>query len=176
MFAKVRLRRALLVLLLLLPATIFADPPTEDSVKAGFVLNFARYAEWPAALIASGELKICWLGSQTLSGKLAELDGTKTRGLVVRVQQTVRPEDWRECHVLFIPASETHRMTAILHTLEQTPVLTVSDSPDFIEAGGMIGLKTVNGRIRFDISQRAVHRTGLSLSSRLLTLADGLVQ
>jgi hypothetical protein len=43
-----RWRRALLALLLLLPAMAFADTPTEDSVKAGFILDFAKFTDWPA--------------------------------------------------------------------------------------------------------------------------------
>lgn len=163
-------------MLLLLPAMALADMPSEDSVKAGFVLNFAKYAEWPAASIGSGELKICWVGPQALSGKLAELGGGRAQNLMVRARQTARPEEWRDCHLLFIPASETHRVDLVLRTLAQTPTLTISDSPNFIQAGGMIGLKMLDGRIRFDISQRAARQAGLTLSSRLLRLADEVEQ
>ncbi len=176
MITGARWRKALLALLLLLPAMTFALPPTEDNVKAGFVLNFAKYAEWPTAFMGSGELKICWLGPQALSGKLAELGGVKAKGLVVRARQTERPEEWRDCHVLFIPASEVHRVDMVLRTLAQTPTLTVSDSPNFIQAGGMIGLKMLDGRIRFDINQRAARQVGLTLSSQLLRLAEEVLQ
>lgn len=175
MITGARWRRALLAILLL-PVMALADTPSEDSVKAGFVLNFAKYAEWPVASMGSGELKICWLGSQALSGKLAELTGAKAQGLVVRGRQTVRPEEWRDCHVLFIPASEAHRLDVVLRTLAQTPTLTISDSPDFVQSGGMIGLKQHASRIRFDINLAAARKAGLTLSSQLLKLADEVFQ
>lgn len=170
-----RWRRALLAILLLLPTMASAVTPSEDSVKAGFVLNFAKYTEWPAAFMGGGELKICWLGAQALSGKLAELTGSRVQGLVVRGRQVARPEEWRDCHVLFIPASEASRLNAVLGTLTM-PTLTVSDSPDFVQSGGMIGLKQYAGRIRFDINLAAARKAGLSLSSQMLKLADEVLQ
>lgn len=60
----------------------------------------------------------------------------------------------------------------MLRALGQTPVLTVSDAPGFVQAGGMIGLKLRGGRIGFDINHGAARATGLVLSSQLLKLAD----
>ncbi|MDP2196624.1 MAG: YfiR family protein [Rhodocyclaceae bacterium] len=170
-----RWRRALLAIVLLLPTIASAVTPSEESVKAGFVLNFAKYTEWPAAFMGGGELKVCWLGPQALSGKLAELTGARVQGFVVRGRQVVRPEEWRDCHVLFIPASEASRLSAVLGALT-TPTLTVSDSPDFVQSGGMIGLSQRAGRIRFDVNLAAAHKVRLSLSSQVLKLADEVLQ
>jgi hypothetical protein len=50
--------------------------------------------------------------------------------------------------------------------------LTISDTPGFVQAGGIIELKLRAGRIRFDINQGAARQVGLKLSSQLLKLAD----
>lgn len=45
-------------LLLALPlATADADEFKADQVKAGFVLNFSKYTEWPQ--LAGSELRVC---------------------------------------------------------------------------------------------------------------------
>jgi hypothetical protein len=50
-------------------------------------------------------------------------------------------------------------------------VLTVSDRSGFLRDGGMIGFVIENRRVRFDINQAAAVRAGLSLSSKLLSVA-----
>lgn len=92
------------------------------------------------------------------------------------MRQGARPEEWRGCHILFIPAEEAERVDGVLRAVALAPVLTVSDSPDFARSGGMIGLKQRGGRIRFDINLGAARRAGLNLSSRLLKLADEVLQ
>lgn len=165
-------RGALLAALMSLPGVTYAAAPAEDSIKAGYVFNFAKYTEWPVAALSSGEFRVCGLGLQPLSGKLAQLQGRQIQGLDIKVLASVRPEEWRSCHVLFIPASESQRTEAVLRNVAQAPVLTVSDGADFAQSGGMIGLSLRSGRIRFDINQGAARRTNLIFSSQLLKLAD----
>ena len=166
----------LALLLMLLSGPIHADTAAEDNVKAGFILNFAKFTEWPAAALAGGELRVCGLGAQPLSGKLSQLQGRQVQGREIKVRAPARPEEWRDCHVLFVPAGDEARVDALLRTLGQTAVLTVSDSAEFTQAGGMIGLKQRAGRIRFDINLAAARRVGLGLSSHLLKLADEVMQ
>jgi hypothetical protein len=161
------------VLLLLPIMAAVADAPSEDSVKAAFVLNFAKYAEWPAVGMGGNELRLCVIGQQTLSGKLTDLAGSKVQGRELRVRQVSRPEEWRECHLLFIPATEAHRLGALGSA---TPTLTIGDGADFAQAGGMIGLKQRASRIRFDINLAAARKAGVGLSSQLLKLADEVIQ
>jgi hypothetical protein len=165
-------RVAVLAILALLSASARSDTLTEDSVKAGFVLNFAKYTEWPTPALNGGELRVCGLGAQPLSGRLVQLQGRQVHGLETRVTLSPRPEEWRSCHILFIPSGEAQRAEALLRTLAQAPVLTVSDSSEFARAGGMIELKLRAGRIRFDINHGAARRVGLNFSSQLLKLAD----
>jgi hypothetical protein len=148
-----------------------ADSLTEDSFKAGFVFNFIKYVEWPKAKAGNG-LLVCRLSTQTLSGKLESLQGRQVQGREIRVSTTTRPGDWRNCAVLFIAAAEAQHIDAVLRATAQHPVLTISDAPGFVQAGGIIGLKLRAGRIAFDINHGAARQAGLNLSSQLLKLAD----
>ncbi len=162
--------------LLLLPAAATADTLAEDSVKAGIILNFAKYTEWPGAALAGDSLRVCGLGNQPLSGKLAQMQGRQVQSREIQVRILTRADEWRDCHVLFIPAAEKQRGDAILRALAQAPVLTVGDSEEFAQSGGIIGLKLRAGRVRFDINLAAARKAGLSLSSQLLKLADTVQQ
>lgn len=149
----------------------------ENSVKASFVFNFARYAEWPARGGASGlPLRICSPSRNPLEGQLVSLDGRQHQGRTVEVRLRALPDDWRTCHVLFLPADEREFVDLAVKALAETPVLLVSDSAEFARRGGTIEVKTVGARIRFEINLAAAQRAGLKLSSHMLRLADRVVQ
>jgi len=51
------------------------------------------------------------------------------------------------------------------------PVLTVTDSIDALDAKGMINFVVADNRVRFEIDDAAARRSGLVISSKLLSLA-----
>ena len=170
-----RLRKALAAMLLACAAPALAQQGSMHEVKAGFLLNFMKYAEWPEPALPSATLVVCSTGGASLGGKLELLQGRQALGREIRVRAPARPAEWRECQLLFVPADDAARVDAVLRAVGQWPVLTVSDAPDFAADGGIIGLRERAGRIRFDINQGAAKRAGLTLSSQLLRLADDVI-
>jgi hypothetical protein len=163
---------ALLALLMFLPGVVHADTQTEDSIKAGFIFNFAKYVEWPAKTVKDGKLRVCSLSSEPLSGNLVKLQGRVIQEREIQVYTSVAPDEWRNCHVLFISAGDSQRVETVLRAVAKAPVLTVSDSIDFTHSGGIIGLKLHIGRIRFNINHGVANKAGLIISSQLLKLAE----
>lgn len=176
MSTRARWRRALLALLLLLPALTWADTPSGDSIKAGFILNFAKFTDWPPSASGGGRLLVCSLGPQPLSGNLEALQGRIVQGREVQVRASTPPNELRECQVLFIAANEEPRVEWLLKHLARLPVLTISDVPNFAYAGGVIGLFEENNKLRFDINLTAARQNNLTLSSNLLRLARTVKQ
>lgn len=170
--------RVLLPLLLVLLAAppLRAAPPTEYQLKAVFLLNFARYVTWPDEALADSEaIDICVLGRDPFGEHLTGLEARQAQGREVRVHFPPAAENTKGCEVVFVSASEQRRLNAILRELDGKPVLTVSDIDGFVEAGGNIGLVTVDDRIRFDINRGAVSSQHLRLSAQLLKLARRLI-
>lgn len=153
-----------------------AERVDEDILKAGFVLNFAKFTDWPAEALENGELRICSIGIEPLSGQLTALRGRHAKGKELNVRLGAPPSEWHRCHVLFMDAANHHFVLGTTRRLGLQAVLTVGDGDGFVQAGGMIGLKLQAGRIRFDVNLEAARRAGLVLSSRMLTLADQVLQ
>lgn len=80
-------------------------------------------------------------------------------------------EKIRNCHVLFVCASEKVFLPGILSTLRDNGVLTVGDVPQFLEAGGVINLRIEDKKIRFEVNLAAATRAHLVIRSSLLRLA-----
>ena len=63
------------------------------------------------------------------------------------------------------------QLTEILDTIKDMNVLTVSDERGFAQQGVGINFYTEEDKVRFEINQDAVNRSGLRISSKLLSLA-----
>ncbi len=140
------------------------------AVKAAFLYNFAKFAEWPA-LTPHTPIVFCVVGDDHMADVLADTVRGQTIGAhPLTVSRPDSVAGWRACQVLFLGESETNRAEKAL-TIKQLPVLTVSDGEGFALSGGMIALYVDSGRIRFAINVDAAEHAGLRLSSRLLGLA-----
>lgn len=166
-------RWSMLLIVALLVRPVGAEVYGEYAVKAAYLFNFARYAEWPPQTFAGADaaLTVCVVGDNPFNGELEGLEGKAVAERPLVVRYLANTSRFNGCQILFISRSERPRLANLLRTLTGVPALTVSDIDDFAEAGGMIGLVESEQRIRFDINVDAVQRAGLKLSSQLLKLA-----
>jgi hypothetical protein len=67
-------------------------------------------------------------------------------------------------------------MEYVTRTLGSLPVLTVGDVSEFAQAGGMIGMRIEDNRVRFDVNLAAAQRAGLTLNSQMLKLAGQVLR
>jgi hypothetical protein len=165
----------LAVLLLAGPGSAAAQAGSEGeySIKAAFLYNFAKFAEWPPSVFddASGPLVICVLGPDPFGSALDEIEGKGVGRRAISIRRVRSPLEIGQCHIVFISNALAAEARTICGALGQAPVLTVSDIDGFAQTGGMIGLTTVDNRIRFQINLKAAENAGLKLSSQLLKLA-----
>jgi len=149
---------------------------SEYRVKTAFLYNFSRFVTWPeTALQYHTEFSLCVTGSDPFSVhdpfsvQLEKLTGKVVHNtpLVVRHLNSLTLLD--SCHLVFV--GEDADFSEILLLLGEKPVLTVSETADFIEQGGMIQFVLVDNMVRFKINVTAANNAGLNISSKLLLLA-----
>jgi hypothetical protein len=153
------------------PARAAAGDAPDIAVKAAFLYNFAKFAEWPALPLAAPIL-VCFVGDNGIAAAFAEtVRGQNIGGHTLDVSQPRDSAGWRGCHVLFFADRETRQFASDKGGIRSQPVLTVSDGKGFALAGGVIELFVEDGRMRFAINLDAAEQAGVHLSSRLLGLA-----
>jgi hypothetical protein len=171
---KSRLLPCLLLLALVCRPLWAQDALSEYQVKAAYLFNFLKFVEWPEDAFADplAPIVIGVVGEDPFGSALPQVITGKTvqgRDLVIRIY---RPgEDLRGAHILFISPSEKKRIPMILASLRGSSVLTVADTSEFLNAGGMIQFLNENNRVRFAINVDATGRARLKMSSKLLSLA-----
>jgi hypothetical protein len=144
---------------------------TEYRIKAAFLYNFSRFIGWPDAITQTGRFTICVLGVDPFGDALDTLAGKRIQDSTLDIRRLPAAADMDDCRLAYISESESDRVVDILASVGARPILTVSDTADFAERGGIIRLKLVDKKVRFDINTDAAQRAGLSISSKLLSLA-----
>jgi hypothetical protein len=164
---------AIFIPLLLHASTGFAK--TEQDIKVAYLFNFIKFIAWPESLDA-GPFNLCILGSDPVNEKLRQLQGRKiSQELTLEVLYLSKP-DHHHCHVVFVGESEKKFIHDIVAFYSHTPTLTVSSMENFTNYGGMIGFITLGNIIRFNINLKQARETQLSISSKLLELANQVEQ
>ena len=147
--------------------------PLEMAVKAAFLPKFAPYVSWPPnAMPEPGAPHvICVVGRDPFSTLLDDAaSDEKLGGSPIAVRRLERIDRGSGCHMAFIGGSGSQSVGAALATLSGTPVLTVTDAR-LARERGMVHFDLKDGRVRFHIDDAAARRSGLGLSSKLLSLA-----
>lgn len=149
----------------------------EPEVKAAFLYNFGKYVRWPrTGRATNGVFVIAVLGADPFGPALDDIaSGNQIDSRPIAIKRVATEKELEDCEIVYISDSEGPRLEQILAALQGSPILTVSDIPQFVERGGMIGLVTVDRRVRFEVNLQAAERAGLSVGSQLLRLARAVI-
>jgi hypothetical protein len=185
--AALRVRPILLLQALVLCIVLHAAAATPDNgvtaapestdvglaVKAAYLYKFLGYVEWPPAQFPKTDAPfvIGIAGNDPLAGELERITAgrrVKDRRIAVR---RVRPDDpLTGLHLLYVGPGDSARAAHLLKLAQQRPILTVTDA-DAVTMPGIINFRVVDNRVRFEVALGAAQRSGLQLSSRLLSVA-----
>lgn len=164
---------------LMIPGAAHPDDRTslERRVKAAFLYKFTGYIEWPAHAFheANSPLVIGVVGDRTLASALARVVEGHTAGarpIVVRTVDDVSATG--DLHMIVVSRTRSE-VLGQLKAAAPRPLLVVSETPGGLADGSMINFSLVEGRVRFEIALPAAERAGLTLSSRLLAVAQSVV-
>jgi hypothetical protein len=167
------------VLVLLIAVAAWAAPSADalqtasaPALKAAYLLNFVRFTEWPAAVLAPGApITLCVVNNRAVSSFLADLTAGRLVEGHALVVATPKPDALASCHLLFASDLDSQAAAALMASVAGKPVLTVSDMDKFAERGGVADLFVDHGTIGFAINLAAAQRAGVRLSHKLLSLA-----
>lgn len=166
-----------LALLTLLPCAATANDEASIAyrVKAGYLFNFLKFAEWPdAALPPDTPLRIAIAANDSVYDLLAtSLEGKVVNGRSIVVQRADGTEIIPPPHLLFVTesAAPAPAIANQVSGYNGQPVLTIGESPHFARRHGILNFILVDDAVRFEVNLTAAQRAGLRISSRISKLA-----
>lgn len=147
----------------------------EYKVKARYVTTLAEYATWPASSLPTPQgtpIVLGVLGTAPFGPLEKEIETIyRIHGRRIELIFLRQPSEARGCHIVFISASESRRLTEVLRLLRGLPVLTIGDTPGYSARGVMINLFLAQNQVLFEINQNALKSSGMVMSSHVLKLA-----
>ena len=156
------------------PPPAVAQTSLEIAVKATDLYKFAAFVDWPPSAFAgpTDPAVLCVAGDDPFGQVLDQaVRGQKIGGRPIVVMRLDHLERGAPCHILFAASSRRQSSAEALDRVRGQPVLTVTDEAGDPAARGMIDFVLKEGHVRFRIDPRAAERNGLTISSKLLSLA-----
>ena len=158
---------------LLAAAAVRAQESLEYSVKAAFLLNFARFIEWPDTAFADARapINICIFIDNPFGDTLDKMvQGEVASGRPLAVRDVKAPAELAACHIVFVPSSSDGRAAPVFRH-SGAPAVVIGESSRFLARGGAVNLFIEEGRVRFNVNLGPLEQRGIRVSARMLQLA-----
>ncbi|KJZ04210.1 YfiR family protein [Pseudoalteromonas piscicida] len=163
----------LVILLLFVSLNTTAKSP--DQVRSAFLYQMAKFVEFPDEN-TKASIQFCFYSLE--SGPAAELkSATKlnVRGKPIELVEAKKTWSYRElssaCDITYIDeTSENDILSAWTDTIESN-MLTVGESIEFLERGGIASLVQEGSKIRLYINKQALENQYFIVRSRLLAVS-----
>jgi hypothetical protein len=81
----------------------------------------------------------------------------------------------RKCHLLFVCKSEDEHLKEITEAVKDCNVLTVGETENFLDAGGIIRFIKEGEKVAFQVNLIAAKKAGIRVSSQVLRLAKRVI-
>lgn len=172
----------------------------EQQIKAAFLYNFIKFIDWPEENTADSNepMIIGIIGSEDFINAFEPVKNKKIKNRNISVKYFAGLEKLdksgkddesqldreiqkklKACHLLFICACEPESIensTKIIKAVKDLPVLTIGETVDFLESGGIINFLMEDKKVRFEINNTAAKQAKLKISSKLLRLAKRVIE
>lgn len=154
----------------------YAQSFKPEELRASFLYHIAHYTNFPDESLRSDTFNFCFLESadRPHTRVFHRLPKKRIKEKDIRLISLEGPGelDENECQVLFIgKQAESQELFARLERLNKT-IVSVGETRDFIENGGMITIVPLQSKMRIFFSQEQYENTTLKFSSLLLKRAN----
>jgi hypothetical protein len=171
----------ILLLLMLVTPMVGAAPEasiSEYAEKSEMIVRIARFVNWPdSAFVAdNSHLVVCLLQGSPFTDSMADFQGAEVNEHPLEIVSYIKFSDVQSiCHVLIVSHLENRKIDSMIVGLGFRPILTIGDSVQFAELGGIIGLQSEAADLSFTVNIESSQRVGLAISAQLLELATAVI-
>jgi YfiR/HmsC-like len=148
----------------------------EYDLKAAFLYNVALFTDWPDEAFNNKEapFNFCVAGTDPFGTTLDSLLTKLLKQRKISIARLGAASNLHRCQILFIPATENNHAESILKEIKNTSILTLSEDSATFKSGSMLNLSIVDNKLKFQVNIDALVAAKLSISSKLLRLADSV--
>ncbi|RJP64969.1 MAG: YfiR family protein [Ignavibacteriales bacterium] len=170
-----------IIKLMLLTIVLFAvhsitfSQSRENLLKAAYIEKFSQFVEWPGTTgidDPSIPFTIAVLGKNEYENALEKIfSKVRIKNKNVHIRYISSTSEIENPQILIVSRSEKNRIDEILKYTTGKPILTIGDTKGYAGKGIMINLFIDKNYLRYEINKATVNKSGLKISSLLLTSA-----
>lgn len=154
-------------------ASITLAQTTNYQVYALFVVNIAKYSEFPQL---QGELEIASYGRSKAYDELVKQNGKSVNGHVLKVTQTDDLSALQKASVIYLADSKSSSLDEVLKATEGKPVMIICEREGLFRKGaGLSFVVTDNNTLRFDVNNGELEKRQIKISKNLTALANTIL-
>jgi len=175
MFSSNKIFFPILCIALLFSTTnqVWSQSIEKQTVLAALTLNIARFTTWPELTFKKPEstFNLCIYGDNVVQQSFSNIKDKQVSKRSIHIINISRLRNLNQCQVIYISELERNKLIPLLLDLKDKPILTIGENMEFLQAGGIVGLENINGKIQLTINLAIIKQSQLVISSRVLKLA-----
>jgi len=172
----------LLILAMSLAGTVSAEEASREyKIKAAYLYNLIKFVNWPEELAstenngsqnttAETDITICVYGENPFGTYLNQLSERQAKNRAINVLYIHTPEAINNCQLLYV-SRNTEEIPAILSSIKETPILSIGETTEFTNNGGIVALIIKNNNVQLQINLTQAKSVGFEISGNLLEIA-----
>lgn len=159
----------------LLQSNDYSLESREYHLKAAFLRYVAKFIEWPQETLKDGLIHLCVIGKMPSLQSLYSIDNKVTGDYRIKVRHIDTVTQTKGCHIVFLAKTEKAVSHALLHAIENQPILSFGDLDHFTEEGGAMNFYTSHNRLGIMVNLPALKKAGLHINPHLLWLVTAIL-
>ena len=148
----------------------------EHQVKTGFIYAIAKYCDWNFTKKNDSRFVVGVFRSKAFDADIDVLNGKSIHDRNITVMKLSSESQIPDCQVVILGDIGAEAIRRIANLSKGSGTLLVGETEGFVQDGGAVGLIVRDGRIRFDVNLLTAKSDGVTISAKLLRLADQVIR
>lgn len=167
------MRKPFLAILFVILAQHAMGQTTNHPVYALYVVNIAKYSEWP---MGTSELKISVLGKTKVYDELLKHNGKTVNGHILKITQIEEITEIGDANILYVADGRSSSLSDVILQTDSKPLLIIGEREGLFKKGaGFSFVVMENNTLRFDINATQLEKRNIKVSKNLSTLANSSI-
>lgn len=147
---------------------------TNYQVHSLFVLNIAKYSEWPTA---EAEFSIVVFGKSKIYDELMKLtSGKNINGHTIKVTQAENIAEIGNANIVYLADGKSGSLDEILKATDGKSIMVIAEREGLYKKGaGFSFMLTENNTLRYDINNGVLAKRNIKVSKNLANLANSVI-
>lgn len=146
---------------------------SEDQVKTAYIYNIAKFIKWDKETFNSKDsaLEICIVTQDSGKKAFDLLINKKVFGHPINVSYFKLSDEIDRCNIVYISDHPKIQIKKELKKIKNKKIVTIGDTYQFAEIGGMVELRLKNKKVKLHINIEALETGDCSISSKVLEIS-----